>query len=59
MHAGARRSDRGHNPAMTAAELARSATELGLDVVGAAPAVPYEETEQQSSIAATRVSLPT
>jgi len=46
MHAGARRSDRGHNPAMTAAELARSATELGLDVVGAAPAVPYEETEQ-------------
>jgi epoxyqueuosine reductase len=31
---------------MTAADLARRATELGLDVVGAAPAEPYEETEQ-------------
>ena len=30
---------------MTAAELAELATELGLDVVGAAPAVAYEETE--------------
>lgn len=31
---------------MTAAELARCADELGLDVVGAAPAAPYEETER-------------
>ena len=31
---------------MTAAELARCAAELGLDVVGAAPATAYEETEQ-------------
>jgi epoxyqueuosine reductase len=31
---------------MTAAELARCAAELGLDVVGAAPASAYEETEQ-------------
>ena len=31
---------------MTAAELARQAAELGLDVVGAAPAEPYEETER-------------
>jgi epoxyqueuosine reductase len=31
---------------MTAAELARHAAELGLDVVGAAPAEPYEETER-------------
>jgi epoxyqueuosine reductase len=30
---------------MTAAELERLAGELGLDVVGAAPAVPYQETE--------------
>ena len=31
---------------MTAAELSRLASELGLDVVGAAPAEPYEETER-------------
>jgi epoxyqueuosine reductase len=31
---------------MTAAELARCAAEIGLDVVGAAPAVPYTETEE-------------
>ena len=31
---------------MTAAELARLGEELGLDVVGAAPAGPYEETER-------------
>jgi epoxyqueuosine reductase len=31
---------------MTAAELARHAAQLGLDVVGAAPAEPYEETER-------------
>ena len=31
---------------MTAAELVRLAGELGLDVVGAAPAAPYEETER-------------
>jgi epoxyqueuosine reductase len=31
---------------MTAAELARRAAELGLDVVGAAPAEPYAETER-------------
>jgi epoxyqueuosine reductase len=31
---------------MTAAELARAAEELGLDVVGAAPAEAYDETEQ-------------
>jgi epoxyqueuosine reductase len=31
---------------MTAAELERLADELGLDVVGAAPAEPYEETER-------------
>jgi epoxyqueuosine reductase len=31
---------------MTAAELSRLAEELGLDVVGAAPAEPYEETER-------------
>jgi epoxyqueuosine reductase len=31
---------------MNAAELARVASELGIDVVGAAPAVPYEETER-------------
>ncbi len=30
---------------MTAAELARCADELGIDVIGAAPAAPYEETE--------------
>jgi epoxyqueuosine reductase len=32
---------------MTAAELSRLAADLGLDVVGAAPAEPYEETERQ------------
>jgi epoxyqueuosine reductase len=32
--------------AMTAAELDRLAGELGIDVVGAAPAEPYETTEQ-------------
>jgi epoxyqueuosine reductase len=31
---------------MTAAELAQCAAELGLDVIGAAPAAAYEETEQ-------------
>ncbi|HSL65545.1 MAG TPA: tRNA epoxyqueuosine(34) reductase QueG [Gaiellaceae bacterium] len=31
---------------MTAAELERAAEELGLDVVGATPAAPYEETER-------------
>jgi epoxyqueuosine reductase len=31
---------------MTAAELERLAADLGLDVVGAAPAAPYEETER-------------
>ncbi|MGH7820685.1 MAG: QueG-associated DUF1730 domain-containing protein [Candidatus Binatia bacterium] len=31
---------------MTAAELSRLAADLGLDVVGAAPALPYEETER-------------
>ena len=31
---------------MTAAELARVGVELGLDAVGAAPAVPYEDTER-------------
>ena len=41
-------SDRfhGHNPVMTAAELARHGAELGLDALGAAPAAPYEETER-------------
>jgi epoxyqueuosine reductase len=37
---------RGQNGAMTAAELSRIADELGLDVVGAAPAAAYEETER-------------
>src|SRR5213595_2308698 len=38
---------RGHNlPYMTAAELDRLAEELGLDVVGAAPASPYDATER-------------
>ena len=36
----------GHNPVMTAAELARVGAELGLDAVGAAPAAAYEETER-------------
>ena len=31
---------------MTAAELAQHAAELGIDVIGAAPAAPYEETER-------------
>ena len=35
-----------HNPRMKAAELARCAAELGLDVVGAAPASAYVETER-------------
>src|SRR5680860_726627 len=34
------------NPRMTAAELSRLAADLGLDVVGAAPAAPYDETER-------------
>src|SRR5438874_4101393 len=36
----------GHNPRMTSAELSALGRELGLDVVGAAPAVPYEDTER-------------
>jgi epoxyqueuosine reductase len=36
----------GHNSAVTATELKRLAEELGLDVVGAAPAEPYTETER-------------
>ncbi len=36
----------GQNPRMTHAELERLAADLGLDVVGAAPAAPYEETER-------------
>src|ERR671925_2300082 len=36
----------GQNPSVKAAELTRLAEELGLDVVGAAPAEPYEETER-------------
>jgi epoxyqueuosine reductase len=39
-------SGHGHNPCMTGAELSRLAEELGIDVIGAAPAEPYEETEQ-------------
>jgi epoxyqueuosine reductase len=35
-----------HNPGMTAAELTRLAEELGLDVVGATRAEPYEATER-------------
>jgi len=35
-----------HNPVMTSAELAMTAEELGLDIVGAAPAAPYDETER-------------
>ena len=35
-----------HDPLMTLAELRALAEELGLDVVGAAPAAPYEETER-------------
>src|SRR5262245_61840226 len=35
-----------HDPLMTAEELRRAAEELGLDVVGAAPAAPYEDTER-------------
>ena len=47
----------GHNPRMTAAELARCADELGLDVVGAAPAEAYDETEQHIRDAARAWSL--
>ena len=36
----------GHNPRMTAAELARLGEELGLDAIGAAPAEPYAGTEE-------------
>ncbi len=36
----------GQNPRMTAAELSRLAAEVGIDVVGAAPAAPYDETER-------------
>ena len=36
----------GQNPRMTAAELSRLAAEVGIDVVGAAPAAAYEETER-------------
>src|SRR6266581_4501881 len=44
---GCERLSRGHNlPYMTAVELERVAEELGLDVVGAAPASAYEETER-------------
>src|SRR6266487_2615681 len=35
----------GHNDPMRSAELERLAKEIGLDVVGAAPAEPYTETE--------------
>src|SRR5207244_3422579 len=35
-----------HNPLMTADELQALGDELGLDVVGAAPAAAYEETER-------------
>jgi epoxyqueuosine reductase len=35
-----------HNPRMTLAELSELATELGLDVVGAAPAEPYDDTKR-------------
>src|SRR2546422_1560385 len=35
-----------HNAAVTTAELERLAQELGIDVVGAAPAEPYAETER-------------
>src|SRR5205807_4768866 len=36
----------GQNPSMTARDLERMASELGLDAVGATPAEPYEETER-------------
>jgi len=36
----------GHNDGVRTIELERLADELGLDVVGAAPAAPYEETER-------------
>jgi epoxyqueuosine reductase len=39
-------ADGGHNRRMTAAELAQLAEDIGLDVVGAAPAEPYEATER-------------
>jgi epoxyqueuosine reductase len=35
-----------HNAAVTGAELARIADELGIDAIGAAPAEPYEQTER-------------
>jgi epoxyqueuosine reductase len=38
--------DNRHNAAVRTAELARLAEELGIDVVGAAPAAPYDETER-------------
>jgi len=37
----------GQNPRMTAEELSRLAAELGLDVVGSAPAEPYLRTERE------------
>lgn len=36
----------GQNPRMTGAELTELATELGIDAVGVAPALPYSDTEQ-------------
>ena len=36
-----------HNAAVTGEELASVAKELGIDVIGAAPAAPYAETERQ------------
>jgi len=41
-----RLADKGHNRPVTSDELARVADELGIDVVGAAAAAPYEETER-------------
>ena len=43
---GAHGCDNRHNADVTTAELERLAAELGIDVVGAAPAEPYEETER-------------
>jgi epoxyqueuosine reductase len=37
---------KGHNLRVTSAELSSLADELGIDAIGAAPAAPYEETEQ-------------
>ena len=39
-------ADPRHNAEVTTAELERLAAELGIDVVGAAPAEPYDETER-------------